>query len=76
MDISEINCDFDSLNKLGGHGFAAVASAKHASIKALTIKEYTETYRIARVTSSNWKTAKKNDLWIQYVSLTGHHKKH
>jgi hypothetical protein len=61
--------------ELANLGFANVAAARHAVVKVVTTEAGTETHRITRVTTVNWKDRQGTDRWLQFVSLQGHHKR-
>jgi len=61
--------------ELGMLGFTNVVWAQHALLKVVTYQTGTETHRITRVTTVNWKDSEGKDQWIQYVSLKGYHKR-
>ena len=56
-------------------GFPAGASGRHVVVKVVNQEEGTETHRITRVTTVNWKDNDGKARWIQYVSLQGVHRR-
>lgn len=56
-------------------GFSNVSYGQHTLIKVVTNEQGTETHRISRLTTVNWKDADGKDRWIQFISLQGVHKR-
>jgi hypothetical protein len=56
-------------------GFTNVRSAQHVLIKVVTSENGTETHRITRVTTVNWKDKQGKEICTQFVSLQGYHKR-
>ena len=61
--------------ELAALGFANVATAQHVLVKVVNREQGTETHRITRVTTVNWKDKEGKERWLQYVSLQGFHKR-
>lgn len=64
-----------SPQELASLGFTNVVSGQHVMVKVVTYEQGTETHRITRLTTVNWKDAEGKDRWIQFVSLQGFHKR-
>jgi len=56
-------------------GFAKIISGQHVIVKVISQEEGKETHRISRVTTVNWRDAEGKEMWIQYISLQGFHKR-
>jgi hypothetical protein len=56
-------------------GFSNFSSAHHALVKVVTRENGTETHRITRITTVNWKDKTGKERCTQFVSLQGYHKK-
>lgn len=56
-------------------GFSNISSAQHVLVKVVTRENDTETHRITRITTVNWKNKEGKDACTQFVSLQGYHKK-
>jgi hypothetical protein len=56
-------------------GFPDDASGQHVLVKVVTREQGTETHRISRLTTVNWKDKDGKERALQFVSLQGYHKR-
>jgi hypothetical protein len=56
-------------------GFPKDASGLHVLVKVVTKEQGTETHRISRLTTVNWKDKEGKERSLQFVSLQGYHKR-
>ncbi len=56
-------------------GFPKDASGQHVLVKVVTKEQGTETHRISRLTTVNWKDKEGKERVLQFVSLQGYHKR-
>jgi hypothetical protein len=56
-------------------GFSNIINAHHALVKVVTRENGTETHRITRITTVNWKDRTGKEVCTQFVSLQGYHKR-
>jgi hypothetical protein len=61
--------------ELGRLGFPKDASGQHVLVKVVTKEQGTETHRISRLTTVNWKDKEGKERVLQFVSLQGYHKR-
>jgi len=64
-----------SPQEMANFGFTDIISAQHIMVKVVTQEDETETHRLSRITTVNWKDKDGRDRWIQYTSLEGYHKR-
>jgi len=58
-----------AIQELGPLGFPGNASGQHVLVKVVTHEQGTETHRISRLTTVNWKDGEGKEQVLQFVSL-------
>jgi hypothetical protein len=61
--------------ELGWLGFPRNASGQHVLVKVVTNEQGTETHRISRLTTVNWKDNEGKEQMLQFVSLQGYNRR-
>lgn len=64
-----------SPQELVNFGFTDIISAQHVVIKVVSNENGTETHRISRITTVNWRDSNGDEKWIHYNSLEGYHRR-
>jgi len=64
-----------SPQELAQLGFPKGAAGRHVVVKVVTHEAGVETHRVSRMTTVSWRDKEGKELWLQFVSLQGYHKK-